>query len=131
MTDTRKRYKTAFLFKCVEGHQNLWEDRSLAETAEAAQEAASNRVRQERCRYCGHTVVAVSTIGTEEISRYPELQALGYICKCGERVTVFQEEQDKSIAFPDEITISCSQGHSRKILNHEFLSLERWEEQTN
>lgn len=131
MPTSQKRYKSVFIFKCVGGHQNLLEDRTLANSPEEAQKLSHDRLLQKKCMYCNHTFNAVSTIGTEEISLYPQYWSLGYVCKCGERVTVFTEETGKSIGFPDEVTAQCSKGHLRKLLNHELPSLERWEEETN
>jgi hypothetical protein len=131
MNSQQKRYKSGFMFRCVAGHQNLLEDRTLATSPEDAHRISYDRLKQGKCIYCEQTLNAVSPLGTEEISFYPQYWSLGYVCKCGERVTAFREETGKSIAFPDEITAQCSKGHARKLLNHEFLSLERWEEETN
>ena len=131
MSDGKKRYKTLFIFKCVSAHQTLWMDHALANSPEEAQKISSDRIREIKCKSCGQSIIGVSAQGTEETSRYSIYLVLGYTCHCGERVSVFREEIDKSIGFPDEITVECLQGHSRRILNQEFLSLERWEEQTN
>jgi hypothetical protein len=131
MPDEMRRYKSAFIFRCVGGHENLMEDRSLAKSADEARNFSQERLIQQKCRYCDHTFNGVSHLGTEQISLHPEYQILGYVCKCGERVSVLKEETERQINLPAEITVECSRGHSRRLLNHELLALERWEEKTN
>ncbi len=131
MPDNLKRYKSGFFFKCLDGHQNLKEHRTLAKSPQEASAISLNKLKQEKCMYCSHTFVGSSYLGTEEITRYPEYLVLGYVCKCGEKVEVFKEETGVQISFPNEITVECSSGHSRKLLNAEFLSLERWQEKSN
>jgi len=132
MPDQPKRFKSVLFFRCVQGHINLYDHRIRASSSEEAERISFQHVRQEaRCRYCGSTVTGIQVIGTEQVTLHPVYWTVGYICQCGERVSVLRAEDGRSMEIPDKLTVSCSQGHTRNILNEEFLALERWEEQTN
>ncbi len=132
MPDEPKRFKTVLSFRCAQGHINLYDHRIRASSPEEAQKISFEHVRQEvRCRYCGSTVTGIQMIGTEQTTLHPVYWIFGYVCQCGERVPVLREEEGRGMGIPDKVTVECSKGHSRTILNPEFLSLERWEEQTN
>jgi hypothetical protein len=132
MADEPKRFKTVLSFKCVQGHINLYDHRIRAGSLEEAQKLTFEHVRQKaRCRYCNSTVTGIQMIGTEQVTLHPVYWTFGYVCQCGERVAVLREEEGRGMDIPDKATVACSQGHSRTILNTEFLLLERWEEQTN
>jgi hypothetical protein len=132
MSDEPKRFKTVLAFRCVQGHVNLYDHRIRASSPEEAQKVSVEHVRQgARCRYCGSTVTGIQMIGTEQITLHPVYWTFGYVCECGERVAVLREEEGRGMDIPDKAAVSCSRGHARVILNAEFLTLERWKEQSN
>ncbi len=132
MSRELKRYQTAVVFKCASGHDNVHGHRLVANSPEHAQRISLQEIKQnERCRFCGATVAAISLLGTEEISRYPVYYARGYVCSCGERVTVLRAELGTGMDIPAKGDYTCSKGHTRTILNQEFLALETWSEEAN
>jgi hypothetical protein len=84
-----KRYKTVLIILCPNNHQNLIDDRVLAETPEKARNITLLNMQSRKCRYCPSALTnKVNMIGTEEVSLHEIYNVLGYICHCGERVEV-------------------------------------------
>lgn len=125
------RFKTAFAFVCGNGHQNLLDDRVRASSKQEAQRSSIENLKKTKCNWCDALATdRFEILGTEELPLHAVYWFLGYTCKCGERVKVLENEEGRQIDIPDKVTVSCSKGHSRTILNQEILSLERWTEQT-
>jgi hypothetical protein len=126
------RYKTLFATTCVNNHSSLTDDRIHADSKEKAQLVSVENIKNVPCHFCKAPLKSARLIGTDVLPEYPQYNAIGYTCGCGEKVIVFREEEGDAIAFPLEgTTVTCSKGHSRTIANLEFLLLERWKEQTN
>jgi len=52
-----------------------------------------------------------------------------YTCSCGEKVTAFRLPVNLQVNIPQiEMTVDCSNGHTRMIREDQFGQLERWEE---
>lgn len=130
---TKKRYRTVFTFNCEKGHKNIYDSRVYAESLQNAQILSVEEVKKSRCNWCdsGPTGALRMMKATEEISFYPAYWVLGYTCQCGEKVRVLETEEDRSNDLPDKITVSCSRGHERTVLNQDLFQLEWWTEQTN
>jgi hypothetical protein len=53
----------------------------------------------------------------------------GYICTCGERVTVFRVPMNLQVEICRvEMTIHCANGHERKIQESQMGELDQWTE---
>jgi len=126
-----KRYKTVLIILCPDNHQNLIDDRVLAETPEEARNTTLLNMQRRKCKYCTSSLTnKINMIGTEEISLHEIYNVLDYRCHCGERVEVSRAAEGLGHEIPNTVTVQCSKGHPRTVLNQEFLSLERWTEQT-
>jgi hypothetical protein len=126
-----KRFKTVLVILCPSNHQNLIDDRVLSETPEEARNTTLLNMQRRKCKYCPSLLTnKVNLIGTEEISLHEIYNVLGYRCHCGERVEVSRAAQGLEHEIPTSITVQCSKGHSRTVLNQEFPFLETWTEQT-
>ena len=110
---------------------NVLGDRARANSPAEAATLSIENLKKTKCRWCDALAQGIyNVLGTEEVSFYPIFLYFGYTCKCGEKVKVLETEEGYSFDIPETITASCSKGHSRTILNREFLSLEHWKEQT-
>ncbi|SRR5712664_1311147 len=126
-----KRYKTLFVFSCGNGHQNLFDSRIVADSQEKAVATSIAALRGTKCKWCESSATnRYQVVGTEEVPLYEVYHILGYTCHCGEKVEALRAAEGIGHEIPDNLTVQCSKGHSRKITNREFLSLERWTEQT-
>ncbi len=111
----------------------MFDERIVANSAAEARRTAVENAAKRACSSCD-TVAPLHIFqiwGTEEISLHPEYTIYGYTCKCGEKVEVARVEIETSLNPPTSKTVSCSNGHSRTILNHEFPFLQVWQEKTN
>lgn len=52
--------------------------------------------------------------------------SLGYICFCGERVTVFRLQRSEANYLPLTVTVACPNGHSATFNTTQLGSLEWW-----
>lgn len=128
-----KRYKTILAVLCggAAKHQNLVDNRVVADSPEKARNTTLLSLPRRKCAWCDAMLTNyVQEFGTEELPLHPEYTVLGYTCHCGERVPVLRFENNTQFTPPDSITVSCSNGHSRTIQNPEFLSLQHWQEKT-
>lgn len=51
----------------------------------------------------------------------------GYLCECGERITVFRLPVNQQLSNPPfEIAVLCRKGHERKILWDQIGQLDQW-----
>lgn len=132
-----KNYKVVFSFQCLNGHTNLAEHRFEATSQEKAEKMVAEMRFDTQCHYCPEQFTrprSLRIMGTEQIPKYPTYQHFGYICKCGERVSVYKLEIGRSLTPPLEIEASCSKGHKRIVKSSmkELSSLtERWTEEVN
>jgi hypothetical protein len=124
------RYKTAGSVRCENGHVNLFEIRSTANSPEVARAYALAEAVLLGCNYCKTTqpLTLVQVFSTQELSNQIESTIWGYTCHCGERVEVARFESGQVLTLPGSKTVLCSKGHSRTILNQDLPHLERWEE---
>ena len=126
------RYKTVFRFQCAKGHLNLGDEHSTGNSKGFAQNESLQRAKRVACKYCGGPSSGpIVSLGTEETSLYPVYLVRGYICQCGERVSVLRGEKDQQIEIPPNLAATCSEGHTRVLSNLDVLQLEFWDEQTN
>lgn len=127
-----KRYKTVLAALCSNGHANLVDDRLLADSPQKAQNTTLLSLRTIKCKWCDSTLTnRISLLSTEELPLHPTYVCLGYICHCGERVAISRVEEGRQDDIPmDRVTVQCSKGHSRTVLNAEILTLQHWTETT-
>jgi hypothetical protein len=87
-------------------------------------------IQRKKCNWCDALLTnKMHFIGSEELPLHPVYICLGYTCHCGERVAVSRSEEGVQFDVPkDQIIVECSRGHSRTVLNREFLRLEFWKE---
>lgn len=132
-----KQYKTLYEFRCSEGHGNFAEHRFQAESQDDANSKAREIDLPTRCYFCPsvglHPSSSIQIIGVEELPEFPTYVCLGYICQCGERVTVLRISEMEGVSPPSVITVSCSKGHKKTInsASPEFSNLLEWEEKDN
>lgn len=129
------RFKTVGFTRCENGHINLFEIRTVADSFDIARAyvlAEAALVALGKCKYCNTTrpLALGQVFGTKEILIPVHSTIWGYTCHCGERVEGARFESECTVMPipPASKTVQCSKGHSRTIQNREFPSLEHWEE---
>lgn len=120
-----------FAVACSNSHVNLVDSRIVAETQVHATEISRVELKKNKCKWCDSlTTGNYKILGVEELPLYESYNIMGYTCQCGERVEVLRAARQTGFEIPMSVTVQCSKGHSRTILNQEFLSLDSWTEQT-
>lgn len=80
-----KRFRTLLVILCPNNHQNLIDDRVLAETQEEAKNATLLKMQRTKCRNCDSLLTnRINLLETQEIPLYETYDVLGYVCHCGE-----------------------------------------------
>ena len=132
LTTTMERYKTVIGYRCMSGHFDFFDDRVDAESPEQAQAMSLETLKDAKCHFCGAASGdTYEVMGTEKAPPASQTWCLGYTCKCGEKVVVFAAEPNSGISPPPSVTVSCSKGHERTILNNEAPYLDSWSEAAN
>jgi hypothetical protein len=128
-----KRFKIVFAFDCEQGHRNnFFQHYVLTDSEEEAYRQSFEAAKKAKCQWCPASPTgAMRLSGIEEVSRYSSYFCVGYVCECGERVTVLRSEMGHSPDIPESVESVCPKGHKRTIQNRDLPSLSMWNEETN
>jgi len=87
------RFKTVVHVRCENGHTNLFEIRTQADSSDIARAYTEGDAAFRRCRYCKTTelMALVQMFPTKEVSLPMGSTIWGYTCDCGEKVEVARE----------------------------------------
>jgi hypothetical protein len=83
--------------RCENGHTNLFEIRTGADSSDVARVYAEAEALLRQCKYCKATLLLGRVFATEQIPLRMWSTIWGYTCHCGERVEVARIESGHTV----------------------------------